>query len=175
MSDIQMVDISGLDKAAVLATLFNASAPSGMGFLQARFGPSIMTVEDAQQVINAGGTDELGYNRGKLRFGWLFGRPLEVDLSGDAFDPSIFDRDNGGTAGTAKRFIDHLRASGQVNSRELNDHRNKLLVERIAQTREFVSTPTACESNTSFLHGSEVADLLIYHLDKQVQRFKREW
>lgn len=171
----KMVDISGLDKAAVLATLFNAAAPGGMGFLQAKFGPSIMTVENAQQVINAGGTDELGYNRGKHRFGHLFGRPLEVDLSGDAFDPSIFDRDNGGTAGTAKRFIDHLRASGQVNSSESKNHREKLLVKRIAQTREFVSTPTACESNTLLMHGSEVAALLTYELDKQVKRFGLEW
>ena len=169
MNDIQMVDISGLDKAAVLATLFNASAPSGMGFLQARFGPSIMTVEDAQQVINAGGT-----NRGKLSFDYLFGRPLKFDLIGDEFDPWGFDRDNGGT-GTASRLIEDLRASGQVNSSEIKDHREKLLVERIAQTHEFVSTPTACESNTIFMGGTEVADLLTYELDKQVERFGREW
>ena len=169
MNDIQMVDISGLDKAAVLATLFNASAPGGMGFLQAGFGPSIMTVEDAQQVINAGGT-----NRGKLSFDYLFGRPLKFDLIGDEFDPWGFDRDNGGT-GTASRLIEDLRASGQVNSSEIKDHREKLLVERIAQTREFVSTPTACESNTIFMGGTEVADLLTYELDKQVKRFGREW
>ena len=169
MSDIQMVDISGLDKAAVLATLFNASAPGGMGFIQARFGPSIMTVEDAQQVINAGGT-----NRGKLSFDYLFGRPLKFDLIGDEFDPWGFDRDNGGT-GTASRLIEDLRASGQVNSSEIKDHREKLLVERIAQTHEFVSTPTACESNTIFMGGTEVADLLTYELDKQVERFGREW
>ena len=169
MSDIQMVDISGLDKAAVLATLFNASAPGGMGFLQAGFGPSIMTVEDAQQVINAGGT-----NRGKLSFDYLFGRPLKFDLIGDEFDPWGFDRDNGGT-GTASRLIEDLRASGQVNSSEIKDHREKLLVERIAQTHEFVSTPTACESNTIFMGGTEVADLLTYELDKQVERFGREW
>ena len=169
MNDIQMVDISGLDKAAVLATLFNASAPGGMGFLQAGFGPSIMTVEDAQQVINAGGT-----NRGKLSFDYLFGRPLKFDLIGDEFDPWGFDRDNGGT-GTASRLIEDLRASGQVNSSEIKDHREKLLVERIAQTHEFVSTPTACESNTIFMGGTEVADLLTYELDKQVKRFGREW
>ena len=174
MSDIQMVDISGLDKAAVLATLFNASPPGGMGFIQARFGPSIMTVEDAQQVINDGGTDDLGYNRGKLRFGWLFGRPLGVDLNGGELNPWGFDPVNGGT-GTAKRFIDDLRANGRVNSSELNDHRKKLLDERIIQTREFVSTPSACESNTLFMSGSEVADLVTYHLDKQVERFGREW
>ena len=169
MSDIQMVDISGLDKAAVLATLFNASAPRGMGFIQARFGPSIMTVEDAQQVINAGGT-----NRGKLSFDYLFGRPLGVDLNGGELNPWGFDPVNGGT-GTAKRFIDDLRANGRVNSSELNDHRKKLLDERIIQTREFVSTPSACESNILFMSGSEVADLVTYHLDKQVERFGREW
>lgn len=174
MSDIQMVDISGLDKAAVLATLFNASAPGGMGFLQAGFGPSIMTVEDAQQVIDAGGTDEPGFNRGNLSFDYLFGRPLKVDLNGDELHPWGFDRDNGGT-GTAKRLIDDLRANGQVNSLELNDHRKKLLDERIAQTREFVSTPTRREGTTLFMGGSDVADLVTHHQDEQVERFGREW
>jgi hypothetical protein len=111
MSDTPMVDITGLDKAAVLAALFNASAPGGMGFLQAGSGPSVMTVEDAERVINNGGSPDLVFPDSSLTYGYLFGRPLKVDLKKDDFDPREFDRDNGGT-GTAKRLIEKLRSSG---------------------------------------------------------------
>lgn len=174
MSDRQMVNISGLDKAAVLAVLFNASAPGGMGFLQAQFGPSVMTVEDAEQVIHNGGSPDPGFPRGNLSYDYLFGRPLKVNLENDEFDPWGFDRDNGGT-GTAQRLIDELRSSGQVNSDELSDHRKGLLLERSAQTHEFVSTPSRAEGNTFHLGGDDVAGIVTHHRDQQVERFLQEW
>ena len=39
------VDITGLDKAAVLAVLYNAAKPQGMGFLQ--YDPEPMTIGQA--------------------------------------------------------------------------------------------------------------------------------
>lgn len=174
MSDMEMVNIAGLDKAAVLATLFNATAPSGMGFLQAQFGPSIMTVEDAQSVIDNVGSNDPGFLHGKLDYDYLFGRPLKVDLSGDEFDPWEFDRDNGGT-GTAQRFIGNLRETGQVNSVELSEHRKRLLDENIAATHEFIKTLTTVEGNTFHLGGDGVAEIVTHHLDQQTERFHREW
>lgn len=174
MSDRQMVDISGLDKAAVLALLFNASAPGGMGFLTAQFGPSVMTVEDAEYVIHDGDSPDPDFPQGNLSYDYLFGRPLKIDLEGDEFDPWGFDRDNGGT-GTAQRLIDEFRRSGQVNSDELSDHRKELLTERSAQTREFVSTPSSAEGNTFHLGGDDVADIVTHHHDQQVERFLQEW
>ena len=174
MSNEQMVDISGLDKAEVLAVLFNASAPGGMGFLQAQFGPAVMSVEDAEQVINDGGSRDPGFPHGSLSYDYLFGRPLKVNLEGDEFDPWGFDRDNGGT-GTARRLIDKLRNTGQVNSDELGDHRKGLLLERSAQLHEFVNTPTRMEGNTFYLGGDDFAGIVTHHRDQQVERFLQEW
>lgn len=174
MSDRQMVNISGLDKAAVLAVLFNASAPGGMGFLQAGNGPSVMTVEDAERVINNGGSPDPGFPHGNLSYDYLFGRPLKINLEKDEFDPWGFDRDNGGT-GTAQRLIEELRNSGQVNSDELSDHRKGLLLERSAQTNEFVKTPSRAEGNTFYLGGDDVAGIVTHHRDQQVERFLQEW
>lgn len=105
------VDITGLDKAEVLAALYNRSAPMGLGVLQARSGE--MTVVVARQCID--GEDDHARNfpnvakRGReLDFDYLFGRPLKVNLSGDSFDPWLYDRDNGGS-GTAARLVAELR------------------------------------------------------------------
>lgn len=112
-----MIDISGLDKAEILATLYNHSAPMGMGVLQARSGE--MTTEIARAIINGGheGRD-YGIQEGhpayrKLYFDYLFGRPLKIDLSGDSLDPWGYDRDNGGE-GTAERLISELRSRTTV-------------------------------------------------------------
>ena len=48
-----MVDIKGLDKAAVMAALFNASAPQGYGFLQADLGPQVLSAQDAQNMVDS--------------------------------------------------------------------------------------------------------------------------
>lgn len=174
MSDDSMVDISDLAKAAVLAVLFNASAPAGMGFLQAKHGPSVMTVEDAEQLIKSGGSPDPGPVREGLRYDYLFGRPLKVNLNGNEFDPSGFDRDNGGT-GTAQRLIEELRRSGQVNSGNLGDHRKGLVLERSAQLRELVDTPTTSTGVGSLhLGGADIAGPLTHHHDQEVERLLRD-
>lgn len=101
------VDIKGLDKADVLATLYNASKPLGLGFLQAGGAPLDMNRDQAQSLINS--------YHGDLNFDYVHGRPIKVDLSGASFDPWLFDRDNGGD-GTAQRIIDRLRETGDVRS-----------------------------------------------------------
>ncbi len=79
------VSIAGLDKAAVLAALFNNSQPLGMGFLNPNSG-NRMTREQAARALEA---HPHGY------FDYLNGRVLKVDLSGDDIDPWLYDRDNG--------------------------------------------------------------------------------
>lgn len=173
MSD--MVNIAGLDKAAVLATLFNASAPGGMGFFQAQHGPSVMTTEDARQLIEDGGSAESGIYHGNLSYDYLFGRPLKINLEGDEFDPWGFDRDNGGT-GTAQRLIEKLRETSQVDSPELSEHRHQLLDERSAGLKEFVRTPSGFREDGSYLMGGDdVAEDLTRQHDEQVKRFRNEW
>src|SRR4030042_6086600 len=93
MSD--MISLVGLNKAAVLAALYNASKPQGMGFLH--YNPAPMTVEEAEALLS-----EHSY------FDYLGGRAIKVDLSGDYLDTWGYDRDNG--QGAAKRAIDAMRA-----------------------------------------------------------------
>lgn len=90
------LDISDLSKAEVLAALYNASRPLGMGWLQ--FDPTPMTVSEAEQTIK-----EMG-----LSYEYLKGRVMKVSLRSDRFDPRLYDRDNGG--GAAERAINTYRA-----------------------------------------------------------------
>lgn len=85
-----MIDISKASKAKVLAALYNASQPLGMGFL--RFDPRNMTEAEAQEIFDA---SESKY------FGYLKGRVMKIDLSGEELNPRLYDRDNGEGAAQA--------------------------------------------------------------------------
>lgn len=76
------IDISKLDKAEVLAALFNASRPLGMGFFQPH--AASMTREEAAHLLS-----ENDY------FDYVRGRVMKVDLSGDTLRTALYDRDNG--------------------------------------------------------------------------------
>ena len=87
------IALTGLDKAAVLAALYNASKPQGMGFLH--YDPKPMTREEAAVLL-----EQTAY------FDYLKGRVMKVDLSGDELDTWGYDRDNG--QGAAERAIAEL-------------------------------------------------------------------
>lgn len=75
------VSIAGLDKAEVLAALYNASHPQGMGFLH--YDPAPMTRDEAAKLLERG-----------QYFDYLKGRVMKVDLSGDEVSPRGYDRDS---------------------------------------------------------------------------------
>jgi hypothetical protein len=102
VDNFRVIDIAGLDKAAVLAALYNAARPQGMGFMQ--YDPAPMTVEAAQTIVGVG----------RLYFDYLVGRVMKVDIAKDQIDPWGYDRDNGD--GAAKVVIDSLRSTGEVNN-----------------------------------------------------------
>lgn len=94
------MDISGLDKAAVLAALYNASKAQGMGILHYEAEP--MSVEQARQLIEASSPSTpqddvkvLYAGRLSLYFDYLKGRVMKVDLSGDDLNTTLYNRDNG--------------------------------------------------------------------------------
>lgn len=90
-----MIDISKYDKANVLATLYNNAKTQGMGILQ--YEPGDMTIDEAHRILEEGYT----------YFDYLKGRVMKVDLSKNAFDPWLYDRDNGeGSAEFAIRQLD---------------------------------------------------------------------
>lgn len=97
MDKISLVD---LDKAEVLAALYNASSPQGMGFLH--YDPTPMTYEEAEVLLKQ-----------TTHFDYLKGRVMKVDLSGDELNPWSYDRDNG--QGAAESIIKALRKTGNIN------------------------------------------------------------
>ena len=90
------MNIAGLDKAEVLAALYNGSRQRGMGFLQTR-GAKGMTVEQAR--------DEISNNK-LMCFDYLHGRVMKIDLRGDDLDTWLYNRDNG--QGAAEAVIEAL-------------------------------------------------------------------
>ena len=98
------INIKGLDKAEVLAALYNATHQQGMGFLHER-GARPMTVQDARE--------ELAQNP-HMCFDYLHGRVMKVNISGDEFDPWGFDRDN--YDGAAEEAIAPLREQTTVTA-----------------------------------------------------------
>jgi hypothetical protein len=73
------IDITGLDKAELLAALYNNSQVQGMGFLQAE--PGTMTASEARRLLEA-----------RTYFDYLKGRVMKIDLSGDTLDPWGYDQ-----------------------------------------------------------------------------------
>ncbi len=100
------IDISGIDKAAVLAALYNGSRPQGLGFLQ--FSDTPMTTEQAQAILE----------EGVIYFDYLKGRVMKVNLEGDSFNPWAYDRDNG--EGAAFTVIRALRESGDITDDDID-------------------------------------------------------
>lgn len=76
-----MVDISNIDKAKVLAALYNATHPQGLGLLH--YDPTPMSETEARELLKS-----------QTHFDYLKGRVMKVDLSGSEFDPRLYDRDN---------------------------------------------------------------------------------
>lgn len=93
------MNIAGLDKAAVLAALYNGSRQQGKGFLNGA-GYLPMTVDQAREEIDARGKD--------LYFDYLHGRVMKINLSGDEVDTALYNRDNGYMA--AEKIIENLRS-----------------------------------------------------------------
>ncbi|AYG07730.1 hypothetical protein D7M10_11795 [Pseudomonas fluorescens] len=88
------MDIKGLDKAEVLAALFNASRQQGLGFLDTRGGVG-MSADEAREILKE-----------TQHFDYLRGRVMKISLDGDELEPRLYDRDNG--HGAAEQAIAHL-------------------------------------------------------------------
>jgi hypothetical protein len=97
------VSIKGLNKAEVLAALYNASRPLGMGFLQ--YNPKPMTQEEAQKMLDSG----------RKYFDYVNGRVMKISLGSDGtIDPLLYDRENGD--GAVKRVVEELRRGKGADS-----------------------------------------------------------
>lgn len=127
------ISLEGLDKAEVLAALYNASKPQGLGFLH--YDPTPMTAEQAKELLKQ-----------TTYFDYLAGRVMKIDLSGDTLDPWGYDRDNG--TGAVAAVIETLRNTKNVNNPAIKKtHLDKTFLSavemesRLGDTSGFVSDP----------------------------------
>ncbi len=77
------MNIKGLNKAKILAALYNNSRPQDAGFLQTLSGN--MTEDIAQELLDSG----------QRYFDYLLGRVMKIDLSKDEMRTELYDRDIG--------------------------------------------------------------------------------
>lgn len=92
------MNISNLNKAVILASLYNNSKPLGMGFLH--YTPESMKLEEAESLL-----------KNQTYFDYLHGRVMKIDLSGDELRTDLYNRDNG--PGEAERIINGLRRNNE--------------------------------------------------------------
>lgn len=95
------IDIKGLDKGDVLAALYNASQPLGMGFLH--YDPAEMTADEGRSLVADQLKRTAEFGQARAYFDYLKGRVMKVEVSLDTLHPGGFDRDNG--EGAARRAL----------------------------------------------------------------------
>lgn len=133
------INLKGLDKAAVLAALFNASKPQGLGFLH--YNGEAMTVERARELL-----------KHTTDFDYLEGRVMKINLSGDTLNPWLYDRDNG--EGAAAAAIASLQSTGDANNAAIaKSHSDRTFLSaveqesRLGDTSGIVSDPSERVAN----------------------------
>lgn len=143
MSD--SIDLKGLNKAEVLAALYNASKPQGMGFMH--YTPEPMTTEQAADLLER-----------QTYFDYLSGRVMKVDLAGDVLDPWGYDRDNGN--GAAARALASLQATGNANSQEIRHMHSDSTVRAAQQVQSKLGESTKSEEGVVTLGLSDMKHVL---------------
>lgn len=88
-----MINIAGLEKAAVLKALYDNSQPLGMGFIH--YDPKPMSLEEARAFLAK-----------STYFDYLKGRVMKSELSKNDYYEGLYDRDNG--PGAALRALTPL-------------------------------------------------------------------
>lgn len=140
--------IQGLNKAAVLAALYNASKPQGMGFLHYDAKP--MTPEEAQQLLDS---DPRQY------FDYLKGRVMKIDLSKEEdVNTWGYNRDNGKNA--AEKVIETLRQSGDVNAESIKKTHAKNTMAAGIDVQQRLDDESRMKGNSFHLGLSDVKEHL---------------
>ena len=143
-----MINYAPLSTASVLAALYNASRPQGMGFMA--YEPSKMTEIEAATLL-----DRTKY------FDYLKGRVMKVDLSKpDQFEERLYDRDNG--QGAAQAVIDALRAN---NQQLISDLHKSGVQEAAERTMQSCNKATTISGNDIVLGLASVPQLPAKVLD----------
>ena len=141
------ISLEGLNKAEVLAALYNASKPLGMGFLH--YNPTPMTTEEAEVLLES-----------RTYFDYLNGRVMKIDLSDDELDPWLYDRDNG--QGAALRAIEAMMAGNTAAIQEA--HTAGIRAAR-DKAKELILQETDMQNGHVILGMADVANVIAPILD----------
>lgn len=150
------MNIEGLNKAEVLAVLYNRSKPAGMGFMH--YNPEPMTTEQAQEILDSGATS----------FDYLSGRVMKINLSGDEVDTWGFNRDNGEDA--AENAIAELTSTGDVNSAAVQEAHKTHTRAAAGVTKASLDEETTFESEGGVAHVKLGLSDMAEHLGPKVDR-----
>ncbi len=94
-----MTTITKDNAAIILATLYNATQPMGLGKMHAKHLTIPMTEREAAEILENMETAP-GYHSGY--FDYLYGRPMKLDLTvGKELELRLFNRDAGDGVGEA--------------------------------------------------------------------------
>lgn len=149
------VDVTGLTPADVLAALYNAARPQGLGFMQ--YDPKPMERAEAAELLSK-----------FTRFDYLKGRVMKIVIE-NPLSVWGYDRDNG--PGAAQAAIDALRAN---NPAALQDTHRKGMQAAAREVKAALNT----ESGVSSVNGdmavftlglSDVADPLNDAIDQALR------
>ena len=149
-----MIQTNPLTKAQVLATLYNASRPLGMGFLH--YTPEPMSDKEAQEILNTG----------QDYFDYLKGRVMKISLKEDGqFEGGLYDRDNG--AGAAQRAVSAAIAKGE-NAPEIREAHVTGTSAAAQRIQSILNTPSTQSADGSVIHLdlADVADVLKPRINK---------
>jgi len=127
------MNIAGLNKADVIAVLYNAAKPQGFGFMQ--YDPTPMTSEEAQQYVNSS------------YFDYLKGRVMKISVQEDEVDTRLYNRDNGPDA--AEIAIEAFRNTSDVNvAAEIHERNTRIEAQKVSSK---IDEPTVKEGSTIHL------------------------
>ena len=178
MAEDTTVSMEGLDRAAVLAALYNNSYSAGLGVLH--YSATGMSVEEAAAELDRqeswlaerGGANDSPY------FDYLQGRVMKIEIPKDGKELNTwgYDRDNG--EGAVAKVIAELRKTGEVNSTETQTTHREKQVEAIENTREATKVPsTKKQVGNTFVINLGIDDLaseVNEALDKASEQLQKE-
>lgn len=151
--------ISGLNKADVLAALYNAAKPQGMGFVH--YDPKPMTREEAEDLLQQA-----------TYFDYLNGRAMKIALDGDEVYTGSYNNNNGD--GAAERVIAELVKTGNVNSSVIQAVHHENTLESAEETKANLNEESGYEGGGVFRLGlADVADKLGPIVDEVVKKKSR--
>jgi hypothetical protein len=152
-------DMTGLSPAKVLAGLYNASRPQGMGFLH--YDPTPMTEVEAADLLTRG--DYFDYLKGRVM-------KIRIPETGE-IEGRLYDRDNGD--GACEAVITSLRESDPMNAviRATHEVGKAVAAESAMDAMGEPSTVTGGPFPTLTLGGADVAPYLGPAIDRAMNSY----